>query len=176
MRKQNSVIALLIFLCFSACSPRSERMGSPDNSNASQQNNSDRSTAVLQLEGGTVNVEYGRPALKGRDIEKLIEPGREWRMGANAPTTLDTDVDLKFGDKTIHKGVYVLKAKPLDQQNWLMLIQTQDNTTVAEVPLSLERVDPFAELMTIELAEKNKSGRFSLHWGNLLLSTDFRKS
>jgi DUF2911 family protein len=97
-------------------------------------------------------------------------------MGANAATTLETDVDLKFGDKTIPKGKYVLKAKPVEQQEWIMLIQTPDNTTVAETPLSFERVDQSAEHLTIELAEKNNGGTLMLHWGNLALSTDFQKA
>jgi Protein of unknown function (DUF2911) len=176
MQKQYFIIALVMLFCLSACGIHGDHSSSPGNSNASAQNNSDRGKAVLQLEGGVVSVEYGRPALKERDLEKLIEPGREWRMGSNAPTTLDADIDLKFGDKTIPKGVYILKAKPADQQNWFLLIQTQDNSTIAEIPLSLERVDRSAELMTIELAEKNKGGRFSLHWGTLILSTDFQKA
>lgn len=177
MQKRSSIIVIVTLFCLSACATDGVRNSNSDNSNAGpQSNNSDRGKSVLQLEGGAVSVEYGRPALKGRDLEKLIEPGREWRMGSNAPTTLNTDVDLKFGDKTIPKGTYVLKAKPVEQQDWLLLIQTQDNSTVAEVPLSLERADDLAELMTIELAQKNNGGRFLLRWGNMTLSTDFQKA
>ena len=181
MQRRNSIIAILMLLCVSACATNDARNSSPSNSNASaqstsEQSNSDRGNAVLQLEGGTVSVDYGRPALKGRDLEKLIEPGREWRMGSNAPTTLNTDIDLKFGNTTVPKGTYALKAKPTDPQNWLLLIQTPDNSTVAEIPLSFERVDNHSDLMTIELARKNNGGRFLLHWGNLTLSTEFQKA
>jgi hypothetical protein len=128
------------------------------------------------LEGGTVFVDYGRPALKGRDLEKLIEPGQEWRMGSNAPTTLATDMDLKFGDKIVPKGKYILKAKPATQQSWTLLIQKEDGTPIAEAPMSLARVDSPAELMTIELAQASGGGRLMLRWGNLTLSTDFQKA
>jgi hypothetical protein len=166
---------MTLFL-LSACAGNGARNAVSENSNIAPQSNSDRGKAVLQLGGGTVSVDYGRPALKGRDLEKLIERGQEWRMGSNAPTTLETDIDLKFGDQTIPKGKYFLKAKPVEQQEWVMLIQTPDNTTVAEAPLSFQKVDPSLELLTIELAEKNNGGTLMLHWGNLALSTDFQKA
>ena len=40
----------------------------------------DRGQAELALDGGKVSVEYGRPTLRGRNIEALIQPGDEWRM------------------------------------------------------------------------------------------------
>jgi hypothetical protein len=128
------------------------------------------------MEGGMVAVEYGRPALKGRDLEKLISPGQEWRMGSNAATTLTTEVDLRFGDKVIPKGRYVLKAKAVDEQNWYLLVDTEDQTRLAEIPLHLQRVDLPTELMTVELVKKGDGGSFVLRWGNLSLSTDFEKA
>src|SRR5690242_11930104 len=62
-----------------------------------------RGKSELNLGGGKASVDYGRPAIKGRTIEAL-PVGSEWRMGANAATTLTTDVSLKFGDNVIQKG------------------------------------------------------------------------
>jgi hypothetical protein len=106
----------------------------------------------------------------------MMKPGQEWRMGSNAATKLMTDVDLKFGDKLVPKGKYVLKAKLDDQQKWLLLIQTEDEKPFAEVPLTFQKIDRTAENMTIELAGKGNGGTFVLHWGNLTLSTDFQKA
>ena len=178
MKKIHSVIVFAILFCAAACADSGGRNSAAGNSNsmAGAPSNSDRGQAVLQVEGGTVSVEYGRPALSGRDLEKLISPGQEWRMGSNAATTLTTDVDLKFGDKVIPGGKYVLKAKAVDPQNWYLLVDTENQTRVAEIPLSLQKVDRQTELMTINLVKKGSGGTFVLDWGNLSLSTDFEKA
>ena len=76
----------------------------------------DRGQSELALDGGKVSVEYGRPTLRGRNLEALIQPGDEWRMGSNAATTLTTDTPLKFGDKVLDAGKYILKAKLIEPE------------------------------------------------------------
>jgi hypothetical protein len=187
MKIRLPVIALIALSCASACAP-----GVSTNSNSNAQANAqagaanssaggpqvvaDRGEAVLRLDGGTASVEYGRPALQGRDVEKMISPGQEWRMGSNDPTTLKADVDLRFGERIVPKGEYILKARADDQQKWNLLIQNEGGATVAEVPLTFQKVGSSAELLTIELKGKGKAGAFVLHWGNLMLSTDFQKA
>jgi Protein of unknown function (DUF2911) len=193
MLKLYIVIVTAVLFCAAACVSNGNRNNAPGNSNSSSSNSnnsnigavqaptggaqtaSDRGEAVLQMEGGKVSVEYGRPSLRGRDVEKLIEPGQEWRMGSNDATTLATDVDLAFGDKVIPKGKYVLKAKALDRQEWVMLVQREEQT-IAEIPLKFEKVDAAADPLTIELGGDSTKGKLSLHWGQLRLSTDFRKA
>src|SRR5437773_12395824 len=70
-----------------------------------------RGEASLSIDGGKVSIDYGSPTLKGRDIESLIAPGEEWRMGADAATTLSTDGSLKFGNKVEMQGKYVRRVK-----------------------------------------------------------------
>lgn len=176
MKRKYSVTSILVLFCMSVCACSHTLHGGADSSNAAAQGDSGRGQATLQLEGGNVAVDYGRPLLRGRDLEKLISPGQEWRMGMNDPTKLKTDVDLKFGDKRVPKGEYVLKAKMDDQRKWVMLIQTEDQKSVAEVPLTFQKVDNAAETMTIELMKKGSGGTFILHWGNLTLSADFQKA
>lgn len=176
MRKTYTFIAVLIFLCTSACAGSSTPTSAASNSNSEAQNNSDRGLSTLQLDGKEVKVDYGRPRLNGRDLEKLIQPGQEWRMGSGSATTLSTDLDLKFGDEAVPKGKYVLKAKPITAQDWVLLIQNEDGVNMAEAPLKLEKVDSPTELMTIELAQSSNAGKFKLLWGNLTLSTEFRKA
>ena len=95
----------------------------------------DRGQTSLELNGGKVSIEYGRPALAGRDVKSMLQPGMEWRMGSNAATTLDTNIDLKFGNKTVAKGKYVLKAKFVEEGKWLLLV-TEDEKTLAEAPMT----------------------------------------
>ena len=134
-----------------------------------------RGEAVLDLDGGKVSVEYGRPSLGGRDVKAMIEPGMEWRMGADAATTLTTDVDLKFGNKVVPKGKYVLRAKFVEEGKWRLLI-VQDKATVAEVPLTLGNNASAVEKLTIALDKQGSGGKFALSWGNLNISTLFQKA
>ena len=174
MKRKHLLVVLMALFYISACSQnRNSEVG---NSNRAAQTDPDRGQAALQMGGGIVSVEYGRPPLKARELEKMIAPGQEWRMGSNAPTTLTTGVDLKFGDKVVPEGKYILKAKLNDQQEWHLLVQAEDQSPVAEIPLSFQKVDQSTENMTIELVEKGNGGRFILRWGNLTLSTDFQKA
>ena len=136
----------------------------------------DRGQSELPLDGGKVSVEYGRPTLRGRNLEALIQPGDEWRMGSNAATTLTTDTPLKFGDKVIDAGKYILKAKLVEPKKWHLLIGTEDQTPVAEIPLELQKLDNSIEALTINLEKKDKGGRLVVSWGNMSLFTDFQKS
>ncbi|MEW6209727.1 MAG: DUF2911 domain-containing protein [Acidobacteriota bacterium] len=135
-----------------------------------------RGNAALDLAGGKVSVDYGRPALKGRDIEALIRPGQEWRMGADAATTLSTDVALKFGDKTIQPGKYILKAKLVAPQEWVLIVQSEDKTSSMETPLKYQKVESSAEMLAIKLEKSATGGRFVLQWGSFTLSTEFQKA
>lgn len=136
----------------------------------------DRGIAALDVGGGKVSIDYGRPALKGRDLEALIKPGQEWRMGSDAATTLSTDVALKFGDKTVPPGKYTLKAKLVSPQEWVLIIQSEDKTSSAEAPLKYQKVESAAEHLTIKLEKSASGGRFFLQWGSFSLSTEFQKA
>jgi hypothetical protein len=134
----------------------------------------DRGTTSLDLSGGKVTVEYGRPALRDRDLEAMIQPGLEWRMGSNDPTTLTTDVALKFGDKSVPPGKYTLTAKVTAPREWVLKIEGDSSST--EVPFKFQKVEKSVDLLTISLEKAGGGGRFVLHWGTLTLSADFRKA
>ena len=59
-----------------------------------------------------IKIDYGQPHARGRQVAGALadDLGKEWRLGANAPTTLTTDVDLVLGGQAIPKGTYVLYA------------------------------------------------------------------
>jgi hypothetical protein len=175
MKTVLSFIALTVLLLTIACAH-----GAATGENAPTAANpaavQDRGQSELAIDGGKVSVEYGRPTLRGRNIEALIQPGDEWRMGSNAATTLTTDTPLKFGDKVIPAGKHILKAKLIEAKKWHLLIETEDQTPEAEVPLELQRIDTAVEALTINLEKKDKGGRLIVTWGNLSLATDFQKS
>ena len=135
----------------------------------------DRGQTSLDLNGGKVSVEYGRPALAGRDVKSMLQPGMEWRMGSNAATTLDTNVDLKFGNKTVAKGKYVLKAKFVEEGKWLLLV-TEDEKPVAEVPMTLGTNATPVENVTIKLEKQGTGGKLTVSWGTLNVAATFQKA
>lgn len=160
---KSAILILGLFVCSCTASP----IGGHDG---------ERGTATLDKGGLKVSVEYGSPELKGRDLETLIKPGEEWRMGADAATTLVTESDLKFGETLIPKGKYTLKARLTAPQKWLLVLQTADKKTAGEVPLTLQKADARAEHVKILLEGTATGAKFIVRWGNLSLSTEFQKA
>ena len=66
-----------------------------------------RGEASATIGSAHVSIDYGRPMLKGRDPLSMIKPGQVWRLGANTPTTIDTDQDLLFGATRVPKGKHI---------------------------------------------------------------------
>ena len=135
----------------------------------------DRGETSLDLGGGKVSVEYGRPALAGRDVKSMLQPGMEWRMGSNAATTLETNIDLKFGSKTVAKGKYVLKAKFVEEGKWLLLV-IEDEKTIAEVPMTPGTNATPVESVTIKLEKQDTGGKLTVSWGTLNVAASFQKA
>lgn len=165
MTRTIGLIALLVFTAASAC------LGRPA-TNPSQ--GDDRGHPALQLGGNKIEVDHGRPSLRGRKPEAMIQPGQVWRMGADDPTTLTTQANLKFGEKVIPAGKYILQAKLVEPQKWHLLIESEGGSVAAEVPFNLQKSDKPVELLTITLEKKDKGGRLILQWGTLALSADFQ--
>ncbi len=135
----------------------------------------DRGQATLDLGGGKVTVEYGRPALAGRDVKAMLQPGMEWRMGSNAATTLTTDVDLKFNDKALAKGKYILKAKLIEEGKWSLLTLGEDEKVAAEVPMKVGSNAKPVEQVTITLGKEGNGGKLTVSWGTLNVAASFQR-
>ncbi len=87
-----------------------------------------------RYEGGKwIVVDYSRPLLKGRrdifgtgaEYGKVVNDGSPvWRAGANATTTLTTQVPITVGGKTLAPGVYnvFVDLKPGD---WTLILSNQ---------------------------------------------------
>jgi hypothetical protein len=68
-----------------------------------------RGAATAAVGGKKVTVDYGRPALKGRNLDTLLKDlpaDRIWRAGENQVTTLATEGDLLVGGKKLPAGKY----------------------------------------------------------------------
>ena len=132
-----------------------------------------RGETTLELSGGNVTIEYGRPSLKGRDIKTMIYPGETWRLGADGDTTLTTEVGLKFGESSLARGTYILRAKFLEEGKWHLQISGTDYSKVAEVPMKLEETSSEVDRLSLRLEGEQKAGTIKVMWGKLSLSTEF---
>ncbi len=141
---------------------------------------SDRGMATLKIKTATLSVNYGRPALAGRDVEKdllsRLPVGGEWRMGMNEATTLTTDGDLLIADKRVAAGKYVLVAKRGEGDKWSLVIKDEQDHVVAETPMKFEKAKDSAERLTITLMDAAGGGKLYLQWGTFSLAMQFKKA
>ena len=145
-----------------------------------------RDTAKVTLQGQAVTVEYGRPSLKGRSVEQLLEKvpaGGVWRLGADKSTTFSTGSDLVFGAVAVPKGEYSLWARKEAGGTWKLVFNKQTGQwgtehdvaqDLAAVALTTGKAAPPAEQVTIGLAQSGAGATLSIAWGDLKLTTDFK--
>ncbi len=138
-----------------------------------------RGEARATIGRAKVSINYGRPSLKGRDLAKMIKPGRLWRIGADAPTTIESDADLDFGGTRVPKGKHILLARFIEPGEWSLVVSGKDisqyepSAKTAEVPLELEQGKDPAEEVTIRLLNKAGRGLIEISWGNMQLLASF---
>src|SRR5688572_21487455 len=62
-----------------------------------------RGAAPAGATSASIKLDYGVPHLRGRAMHSgdLVPYGAAWRTGANAVTTLTTDVDLSIGGTAV---------------------------------------------------------------------------
>ena len=126
-----------------------------------------------------VSIAYGRPTLKGREPMQMIHPGQVWRMGADIPTTLNSDQDLLFGNTRVPKGKHILLAHLAEPGKWFLVVSSKTanqygpGAQIAEVPMKLENTNDPMEPLTIRLYGQGKEGVIEIVWGTLRLEASF---
>jgi hypothetical protein len=74
-----------------------------------------------------LKVVYGRPQLKGRDLEKLAPADKVWRTGANEAAEITFYKDVVFGGKQVKSGTYSLFTIPASEGDWTVILSTASN-------------------------------------------------
>lgn len=139
----------------------------------------DRGEAKATVDKAQVTIEYGRPSLNGRDILKLIAPGKIWRLGADAATTIESNVDLDFGGTRVAKGKHVLLARLVEPGKWTLLVssksaqQYEPTAKLAEVPMEFHEASDPVEELTIKLSNASGRGVIEITWGSARLVASF---
>ena len=140
-----------------------------------------RGKAELQVSGGTITVDYGRPSLKGRDMLSQLQDGMFWRMGMNQSTTFTTPVDLTFGSTKVANGSYslwLLKTGSgfqlvFNSQTGQWGTQHDPEKDVHDAAMKTEALSSPAETFTIELKPASGGGELDLEWGATKLVAPF---
>ena len=86
---------------------------------------SEPATASVTVAGGTIDIHYNTPHMRGRKIMgELVPYDKVWRTGANPATTLITSVPLKFGDLLVPAGTHTIYSLP-GADTWQLIINNQ---------------------------------------------------
>jgi hypothetical protein len=86
---------------------------------------SEAATASVTVAGGTIDIHYNTPHMRGRKIMgELVPYGKVWRTGANPATTLITSVPLKFGSLLVPAGTHTIYSLP-SAETWQLIINNQ---------------------------------------------------
>lgn len=103
---------------------------------------SEPATASVTVAGGTIDIHYNTPHMRGRKIMgELVPYGKVWRTGANPATTIITSVPLKFGTLLVPAGTHTLYTLP-SADTWQLIINNQTGQwgTVYKPEMDLGRV------------------------------------
>jgi hypothetical protein len=141
---------------------------------------STRDTVRATLGNAHLWIDYGRPALRGRDVwVNGVLGDTLWRTGANAATQLHSDVDLVIGGATIPAGTYTLWTATTPT-GYRLVVNKQfgqwgtihDATRdLVRVPLTETSVADPIERFTIGVQPQGaQSGVLTLTWGRKQLA------
>jgi Protein of unknown function (DUF2911) len=142
--------------------------------------------ATVTFAGGhTVTIDYSRPSMRSRKIfGGLVPYDQVWRTGANAATSLKTDVDLDIGGTTVPKGSYTLYTLP-GMNSWKLIINKQtgqwgteynQGQDLARVDMKITQRPSGLELFTISFDKTGaNSATLKLEWENTIASVDVKE-
>ena len=138
---------------------------------------STRDTVQATVGNARLWIDYGRPALRGRDVWAHGVLGDTlWRTGANEATQLRSDVDLVIGGATVPAGTYTLWTAASPNGYRLVVNGKAGNEydskrDLVRVPLRESSVATPVERFTISVEPQGTGGALlELTWGTKRLS------
>ncbi|MGS0747158.1 DUF2911 domain-containing protein [Halpernia sp. GG3] len=141
---------------------------------------SPRQTVDQQLSVSNIKVDYGRPAVKGREVfGKLVPFNEVWRAGANTCTKITFGQDFMFGGKMIKAGTYGLFVIPTATE-WTVILNSDSTQwgaydfnaklNVLETKVPVQKLAAKQEWLKIELDDLTENS------ANLTFSWDMTKA
>jgi hypothetical protein len=154
------------------------------------------------VNGRWLDVRYGRPLKRGRDLfgapdfaEFLNDGAPVWRAGANVSTELQTETDIVIAGRTIPPGKYTLFIDLKPNDRWTLIVsswpaQTRYDTNnkealwgaydytperdIVRAPMRVElQAHSFEQLSWQFLDMSDSGGRLALIWDRKLASVAF---
>jgi Protein of unknown function (DUF2911) len=142
-----------------------------------------RDTARAPIAGATISVDYGRPALRGRDVwQRGVLGDTIWRTGANAATEFTTSADLLMNGQTIPAGKYTLWTHTTSSGSYELIFNKQTGQwgtiynaqqDLVRVPLQVSSLPSPVDRFTITVESQASGGALRLAWGTKQLSVPF---
>ena len=84
-------------------------------------------TASGVIGGKTITINYGSPAVKGREVWGALVPyGQVWRAGANEATTIEFSKDVSIEGKALPAGKYGFFTIP-NANEWTIIFNKVPN-------------------------------------------------
>jgi hypothetical protein len=141
---------------------------------------------VTFADGKTVTIDYSRPSMRNRKIfGGLVPYDQVWRTGANAATSLKTDVALNIGGTHIPAGSYTLYTIP-GMNSWQLIINKQtgqwgteynQGQDLVRIPMTVTQRSSGLEIFTISFDKTGgNSATLKLEWENTIASLGIREA
>jgi hypothetical protein len=174
MKSRSAILAVLAPIVLTAVSCAQQKPASPPGE-----------ASVKFDDGKTVTIQYSRPSMRGRKIfGGLVPYDQVWRTGANAATTLKTDVDLVIGDANVPAGSYTVYSLP-GMSAWKLIINKQtgqwgteynQGQDLARVDMKVSQAPSGMETFTISLDKTSPtSAMLKLDWENTIASVEVKE-
>lgn len=137
-------------------------------------------TVTWTIDGANLQVEYGRPFIKGRPLSAVAPEGEAYRLGADEATVLTTDKPLMVGSLVLQPGKYSLWAVPA-KGKWQLVVNKETGQwgtdydgkqDFGRTPLKVEKAPKANEQFTISITDTPAGGTLAFQWGTDKLSAE----
>jgi hypothetical protein len=131
-----------------------------------------------------IKINYGRPQLKGRSIEKLAPEGKIWRTGANEAAELTLYTDMTMGDTKVKAGTYTFYVIP-GKKEWTAIINTdlnvwgsyfyKEENDVSRITIPVTEGKESLEAFSIAFEKSDNGAYMHMGWGTIRVAVPFVK-
>lgn len=141
---------------------------------------------IVQTVGLTeVEIDYSRPAVKGRTIfGDLVPFGKLWRAGANGNSTIMFSEDIEVGGAKLAKGKYAIYVIPKvdtwevifykESSNWGLPEQFDESKVAVRTTVKPVMLNRNVETFTIAINDlHNDGGTLEISWEKTLVQVPF---